>query len=270
MSAFPSYAVSAMTVLQAGEGLRTPATEFESIFRVFLVLGTLVGVIVLVYMSYNALKYRAGGPNAADGDVERPLLGELPTGSGGGRKLFLSFGISAVIVLSLIAWTYSSLLYVEGDPPGDDALEVEVEGFQWGWAFTYPNGHTDSTLRVPADRPVQLTLTSRDVFHNFGVPELRVKADVIPGRETDAWFVAEEPGTHRINCYELCGVGHSYMAADLVVMEPDAYDEWYASTGNGSGGDGSETNATSGNRTATENEAATGNASLAAHSEGSP
>ncbi|MFC4359113.1 cytochrome c oxidase subunit II [Halobium salinum] len=244
---------SVTAVLQAGGDVRTPATEFEAIFRVFLVLGVLVGVVVLVYMTYNAVKFRAGGPNTAEGDADRPRLGELPTGSGGGRKLFLSFGLSAVIVLSLIAWTYSSLLYVEGDPPGDDALDVEVEGYQWGWAFTYPNGYTDSTLRVPADRPVRLTLTSRDVFHNFGVPELRVKADVIPGQETDAWFVAEEPGTHTINCYELCGAGHSYMSADLVVMEPDAYETWYAGTDNSSEGsepDGNETTSANGTTTA--------------------
>lgn len=273
MSPLSPAAASTVTVLQTGGDVRTPAAEFETIFRVFLVLGTLVGVVVLVYMTYNAVKFRAGRSDALDVDVDRPRLGEIPTGSGGGRKLFLSFGISAVIVLSLIAWTYSSLLYVEGGPPGDDALDVEVEGYQWGWAFTYPNGHTDSTLRVPEDRPVRLTLTSRDVFHNFGVPELRVKADVIPGRETDAWFVAEETGTHQIHCYELCGAGHSYMSADLVVMEPDAYEEWYAGTGNasdaGNGTANATVTATAGNTTSAAGEAnesavapATGNAAL--------
>lgn len=248
MSAFPFLAVTAVAAFQA-EDLRTPATEFESIFQVFLALGTLVGVVVLVYMTYNAVKYRAGGPHAEEGDADRPRLGELPTGSGGGRKLFLSFGISAVIVLSLVGWTYSSLLYVEAGPPEEDALAVEVEGYQWGWSFTYPNGHTTDTLRVPTDRPVRLTLTSRDVFHNFGIPELRVKADVIPGRTTDAWFVAEETGTHRAICYELCGAGHSYMTAEVVVMTPDAYQEWYASTANGSPGNESTAAGSTGNAT---------------------
>jgi cytochrome c oxidase subunit 2 len=221
---------------------------------VFLVLGTLVGVVVLAYMAHKAYKYRAGGPRADEGAGDRPRLGELPAGGGGGRKLFLSFGLSAVVVLSLVSWTYLSLLYVEGGPP-DDALDVEVEGYQWGWSFVYPNGHTDDVLRVPANRSVRLHVTSRDVFHNFGIPELRVKADAIPGRNTTTWFVAEEPGTYEAQCYELCGAGHSYMTADVIVMDPAAYESWYAGTG-----DGSATGASTGEGAASNGTVSTGNA----------
>jgi len=81
-----------------GGDVRAPAAVFESIFEVFLVLGTLVGVVVVVYTLYYAVKYRAtdGGDPYAD-SVARPELGELPTGGTGGRKVFLSLGISAVI-----------------------------------------------------------------------------------------------------------------------------------------------------------------------------
>jgi cytochrome c oxidase subunit 2 len=227
---------------------------------VFLVLGTLVGVVVLAYMAYNAYRYRAGGPRADEGSSDRPRLGELPTGSGGGRKLFLSFGLSAVIVLSLVSWTYLSLLYVEGGPPDDDALDVRVEGYQWGWTFVYPNGHADDTLRVPANRSVRLHVTSRDVFHNFGISALKVKADAIPGRNTTTWFVAEEPGTYEAQCYELCGAGHSYMTADVVVMKPEAYESWYAGTGDGSAANESAGARSAPNATASD---AAGSASIA-------
>ncbi|SEL72351.1 cytochrome c oxidase subunit II [Haloferax larsenii] len=208
---------------------------FESIFEVFLLLGTLVGVVVIGYMLYNAYKYRSG---AAKGDKEvedRPVLGELPTGSGGGRKLATSFFMSMIIVVSLISWTYLTLLYVEEGPSADDSLDIEAEGYQFGWRFTYPNGHTtDGVLRIPAEQPVRLQVTSADVFHNFGIPELRVKTDAIPGQETETWFVANETGTYTAQCYELCGAGHSYMSAEVIVMPPDEYEEWYESTGNGS------------------------------------
>lgn len=215
------------------EGTRVDV--FQRIFWVFLVLGTLVGVVVVAYMLYNAYVYRDGAGSA--GDVSRPSLGELPEGGGGGGKLFLSFGLSTVIVLSLIVWTYGTLLYVENRPARAqaDAMEVDVVGYQFGWEFEYPNGHTtNGQLRVPEDRLVTLNVTSRDVFHNFGVPELRVKTDAIPGQTTEAWFVADETGRHQAQCYELCGVGHSYMTAEVVVMEEAAFEEWYANTTNGS------------------------------------
>lgn len=224
---------------QDGGGLLPRGTRvevFEQIYWVFLVLGTVVGVVVISYMVYNAYRYRAG---SGHDDGSRLPLGELPTGNEGGRKLFLSFGLSTIIVVSLIVWTYGTLLYVEAGPAAatgsGDHLEVRVEGYQFGWDFVYPNGHTDSTLRVPEGETVRLVVTSRDVFHNFGIPDFRVKTDAIPGQTTDAWFVADGVGTHRANCYELCGSGHSFMHADVVVMEPGAYDRWYANTTDGSG-----------------------------------
>jgi cytochrome c oxidase subunit 2 len=213
----------------------TRINVFRSIFDVFLVLGTLVGVVVVSYMLYNAYKYRerGDGKSAGEGKAERPVLGELPTGGGGGRKLFLSFGLSAVIVVSLIGWTYGTLLFVEQTPAVDDeapedGLAVTVEGYQFGWEFQYPNGYVaQNTLRVPVDAEIRLRVTSRDVFHNFGIPELRVKSDAIPGQETETWFVADETGTYTARCYELCGSGHSHMVAEVIVMPKDEFREWY-------------------------------------------
>lgn len=212
----------------------TRIAVFERIYEVFLILGTIVGIVVISYLLWKAYKYRDTGERTADEDVQRPQLGELPESSGGGRKLLLSFSLSAIIVISLIVWTYGTLLYVETAPAQEeDALTVEVEGYQFGWQFKYPNGYTaDSQLgdafRVPANRMIKLQVTSRDVFHNFAITDLRVKADAIPGQTTDTWFRAENPGTHEAACYELCGAGHSFMNAEVIVMPQDEWNTWYA------------------------------------------
>lgn len=218
---------------------------FRRIFLVFLVLGTLVGIVVISYMLYNAYKYRERDDRPEDDEADRPTLGELPRGGGKGRKLFTSFALSAVIVISLVAWTYGTLLFVEEGPQAQEVerldtegepLTVEVIGYQFGWRFVYPNGHvSNGVLRVPVDRAIRLRVTSDDVFHNFGIPELRVKSDAIPGERTSTWFVAQEPGrTYTARCYELCGQGHSYMTAEVTVMRQDAYQEWYAGTNSSS------------------------------------
>jgi cytochrome c oxidase subunit 2 len=217
---------------------------FGDIYWVFLVLGTLVGVVVIAYMLYNAYRYRDDGTRDAKEDENRPELGELPEGGGKGKKLFLSFALSAIIVISLIIWTYAMLLYVENggggaqaEVQGEEAMTVDVEGYQFGWTFIYPNGHESSTLRVPEDRRVRLNVTSRDVIHNFGIPSLRAKTDAIPGQTTETWFIADETGTYEAQCYELCGAGHSYMTSEVQVMTQSAYQEWYANTsGQSSGG----------------------------------
>ena len=246
--AVPPVGVSADVVLAGVGGIRAPAEVFQRIFLVFLGLGTLVGTVVISYTLYNAYKYRYREDADPAPDADRPELGELPEGGGKGKKLFLSFGLSAIVVLSLVAWTYGALVMVEdggvAQAEGDvDSIDVRVEGYQFGWEFVYPNGHVEDSqaggkLYVPADTVVNLTVTSQDVHHNFGIPDLRIKSDAIPGQTTDAWFVAEETGTHTANCYELCGQGHSYMDAEVVVMEEAQFQDWYANT------TGSETDAT--------------------------
>jgi cytochrome c oxidase subunit 2 len=239
------HATSGVTALLQSGVIPTGSrvTVFQSIYGLFLGLGTLVGVVVIAYMLYNAYKYRAEAEKAPDAD--RPQLGELPRGGGGGRKLFMSFGLSALIVISLIAWTYGTLLYVEQDAtsatgaeiPGDanKIVEVQVVGYQFGWEFHYEsvpgqaNGvMTRNELRVPQGYMVKLNVTSDDVWHNFGVPELRVKSDAIPGQYTESWFVAEETGEYAAHCYELCGTGHSQMDAKVYINETGEFEQWYA------------------------------------------
>jgi len=210
----------------------TRSEVFNQIYEVFLILGTVVGIVVIAYMLYNAYIYRDHDDREPIPEAKRPSVGELPEGGGGGRKLLLSFVVSTVIVVSLIFWTYGTLLFVESTAAADseDVMEVEVVGQQFGWQFTYENGTTSDTLRVPANQTVRLRVTSADVFHNFGIPAQRVKTDAIPGQYTNTWFRATETGTYQAKCYELCGAGHSYMTAEVKVMEPEAFDAWYANT----------------------------------------
>ena len=118
--------------------------------------------------------------------------------------------------------------FVWSRSPPKDAMDVYVMGKQWMWKFTYPNGpNAISTLHVPAHRPVRLLMTSRDVIHSFFVPEFRVKQDVLPGRYSELWFEATVPGRYQVLCTEYCGLNHSLMRGDIVVMEPEDFDKWY-------------------------------------------
>ncbi|MDY6780723.1 MAG: cytochrome c oxidase subunit II [Halobacteria archaeon] len=213
--------------------VKSSKETFDQIFKVFLGLGTLVGIVVITYTLYNAYKFRAGREVDEEKVAERPELGEKPKGKAGGRKLFTSFALSAIIVVSLIVWTYGSLLYIHDTPDEhmQDELNVTVEGYRFGWTFKYPNGYSQpGTLRVPEGTLVNLDVTSRDVWHNFGIPKLRAKADAIPGQTTTTWFIANNTGTYMAHCYELCGAGHSQMDAKVIVMEENKFERWYANT----------------------------------------
>lgn len=117
--------------------------------------------------------------------------------------------------------------YVELSLPPQGAMDVYVQGKKWMWKFAYPEGPSSiDTLRVPEGRPVRLLITSRDVIHSFFVPALRIKMDALPGRYTQTWFVADRPGRYEIFCAEYCGLSHSGMRGELVVMPAGEFDDW--------------------------------------------
>ncbi|WP_128905862.1 cytochrome c oxidase subunit II [Halorubrum amylolyticum] len=236
-------------ILQQGSGWRAQAEVFEEIFFVFLALGTLIGTIVVAYMLWNVYKYRDDGGEPKE-DFDAPEVGELPTGQGGpkAKKLFLSFGLSAIVVISLVVYAYGILLYVEEGPDANgDNIEILVEGYQYGWDYEYPNGHTETgEMVVPADTRIDISVTSRDVWHNFGSSELRIKSDAIPGDTNTNWFsVSSEEvqaqggeATYTVQCFELCGPGHSAMKGQITVIPQDEWESWYEGTGNSSNVEG--------------------------------
>jgi len=101
--------------------------------------------------------------------------------------------------------------------PGD-AMEIQVTAKKWLWQFEYPDGtRTVNEIHVPAHKAVKFVMTSEDVIHDFFVPDMRVKHDIIPGRYTEVWFTPTVLGKHRFTCAEYCGKGHSDMHGDLSV-----------------------------------------------------
>lgn len=138
--------------------------------------------------------------------------------------------IIAVPLLFFFSWVWIGFKdYIWYTAPPKDAMDVYVTAKKWMWHFAYPDGpNGNAVLTVPANRPVRLLLTSRDVIHSFYVPDFRIKQDAIPGRYTETWFEATKAGRYRIYCAEFCGTWHSQMIGEVVVMEGPEFDAWMA------------------------------------------
>src|SRR3546814_6932203 len=75
-------------------------------------------------------------------------------------------------------------------------------------------------------QPVKMVLRSKDVLHDFYVPQFRAKMDLVPGIVTYFWMTPTKEGTYDILCAELCGVGHHNMRGTVVVESREAFDTW--------------------------------------------
>jgi cytochrome c oxidase subunit 2 len=108
----------------------------------------------------------------------------------------------------------------------------------WGFDKSDPKGKDDFTtldeLHVPVNRPVIITITSKDVIHSFKVIALRVTQDAIPGVRIPVHFTPTQIGVYQINCAQLCGVGHSSMARGVLhVDSKEDYEKWVKSKSGG-------------------------------------
>jgi cytochrome c oxidase subunit II len=93
-----------------------------------------------------------------------------------------------------------------------------------------PAGQDDITtinrLNLPIGKPVLVYLSSKDVVHSFGLPQMRVKQDATPGIVQPVWFTPIETGEWDIVCSQLCGLGTTGCAAFYAIQTQAEFDAW--------------------------------------------
>ena len=122
----------------------------------------------------------------------------------------------------------SGIVLSRNDAEASNTLHVNVTAQQFAWSFSYPDAHnaTSPVLRLPEGRSVELDMRSLDVVHAFFVPQFRTNEDLVPGLVTTVHITPDRTGTFPLICNELCGLGHSLMRTQAIVMKPSAFDSW--------------------------------------------
>ncbi|PSQ79733.1 MAG: cytochrome c oxidase subunit II [Bacteroidetes bacterium QS_8_68_15] len=201
------------------EQASTLAPEIDALFYFVYWTSIVLFVGVMGAMLYFAYKYRRQHPSERPAPVKENKLIEISW-----------IVIPTILVLVVFTWGFQSFIKIGTAPP--NAYEINVQGEQWNWNFTYPNGTSiTNELHVPAGRPVRLKMSSTDVLHSFFVPAFRVKHDVLPDRYSYLWFEATETGTYKAFCTEYCGTQHSAMDAKVVVHDQQDFQEWLQTGG---------------------------------------
>lgn len=159
---------------------------------------------------------------------ERP--GQVARQFHGNSRLEVVWTLIPVLIVAAIAVPTFSTMAVTNKPAPEGALQVIAIGHQWWWEFQYPElGITTANeMHLPVDRPIAVTLESKDVIHSFWVPQLSGKVDTVPGHDNHLWFTPTEarPEPYLGQCAEFCGVSHANMRFRVFVSAPDAFDAW--------------------------------------------
>ena len=187
-------------------------------FVFWFVIAICIGIfaIVVAVLVYAVIRFRAQEDDHEDGP---PIHGH--TG--------LEIGWTAIpfVLVTAIA-IVSAIVLSRNDAEAGNTLHVNVTAQQYAWTFAYPdaNNATGPVLRLPEGRSIELDMRSLDVIHAFFVPEFRTNEDLVPGLVTNVHITPTRVGTFPLICNELCGLGHSLMRTQAIVMKPSAFDSW--------------------------------------------
>jgi cytochrome c oxidase subunit II len=188
--------------------------------------------------------------------------GANPRASYMGAKGKISKGLEvAIAVIEVVLLVFYAIpawaKRVTRLPSESEAVVVRVIGEQFAWNIHYPGpdgrfGRTDikkvtadnplgldrtdpnakddittiNQLVLPENRPVIVHLSSKDVIHSFGLIEMRVKQDAIPGMTMPVWFVPTRRGDYEIACSQLCGLGHFRMRGFVTIQSEAEFRKW--------------------------------------------
>lgn len=207
------------------------AQQVDNLFRFMLAIGGSIFLLVNGVLLYSIIRFRARKGDNSDGP---PIQGNT-------TLEFTWTVIPAVIVLVITIYSFQVWQSIRAPQPNEQT--VHGIGQRFAWTFTYdipqadlPEGVTveqlpedvqasytagndltfnSTQLHTWVGQPVHMLLDSEDVIHSFWVPGMRIKQDLLPGRETDVRFTPIEAGVYRITCAELCGSGHGDMAGKV-------------------------------------------------------
>lgn len=195
------------------------ARDVDQAFLVILGFSIFILVVVTVTMVWFLFHYNAKRhPKAAQ--IHGNIWAEI-----------IWTGLPTLIVLGLFWTGWTSFKAMRTIPDG--AMVVQAQGRMWSWKFTYENGKTSDELYIPVDTPIKLELSARDVIHSFYIPAMRVKWDMVPGIDTDAWIQSDTLGEYDIFCAEYCGLKHADMITLLKVLPEEEFEQWLEGTPEG-------------------------------------
>jgi cytochrome c oxidase subunit 2 len=199
-------------------GMPNPATRAEHstlhLWQGVFIAAAVVGALVWGLIFWSIIRYRK---KAGDEELPKQFRYNIP--------LEITYTIIPVVIVAVIFFfvvrSENRVDATVKDPP----VAVKVEGFQWGWRFTYlsgPNGTpiatpivgdqaNNPTLTLPVGQTVQLQLIADDVIHSFFVPDFLFKRDLIPRVNNTVDFYIQRPGHFQGHCAEFCGEFHALM-----------------------------------------------------------
>src|SRR5690242_2071027 len=182
--------------------------KVDSMIWVTLIITGTVFLITQILLFWFGYKYQQS-------DKRKPYFY-----SHNNRLEFIWTAIPAIAMTTLVVIGLRNWYSFTGPAP-KNAMQIEVTGKQFAWIFRYPGADnifgkkyykliddansnslgqdwndktnfddiiSNGTVYLVKGKPVNFIINSRDVIHDVGLPQFRLKMDAVPGTPTSLWM----------------------------------------------------------------------------------
>ena len=157
----------------------------------------------------------------------------------GSLKMEIAWTVAPAIVLVAI-FVPTIMVMNKADPgvPVGQSPALHIIGHQFWWEYQLPketmtlaNGQQvpvtlANELHIPVGKTLYTILDSADVIHDFWVPAISRKIDIIKGQTNHLMLGSDTVGVYKGNCAEFCGAEHAWMLISVHVDSQPDYDAW--------------------------------------------
>jgi cytochrome c oxidase subunit 2 len=211
----PSVIAKAQSIFSAAS---PQAEKIKSLDYGFIIAASCILLFIIGLTLFITIRYRDGKD-----DFE-------PKQTTGNRKLeILMVGIPLILVISFFFWSTKTMSAISPER-GNHKPDVIITGHQWWWQATYPGTaiNTANEIHLPVGKKILMQLEAADVIHDWWIPSLGGKMDMIPGIHNFLWVTINKPGIYEGACSEFCGQQHAWMRIRVIAQTPADYEKWLA------------------------------------------
>ena len=206
------YTANAFTLAPASP----QAAAISSLFVGTLIFLSAILILVSFLVIYAVIRYR-DRPGAPD-----------PEQKFGSRKLEITWTVVPILSLVVLSGFMVRAMSASDPPTAEAKPDLRIVAHQWWWEIIYLKSGvtTANEIHIPVGKRLLVDFRSVDVIHDFWVPALGRKIDIIPGHPNRLWIEADHGGTYLGACAEFCGNEHAWMRIMVIADSPDDFAAW--------------------------------------------
>lgn len=194
------------------------ADKIYQLFDYFNITAGFMLLLVIFLVFYISIKYRR-----RSGDTDDPVQTK------GNKKLeAVMIGVPTLLLGFFFYHTVNTMREVAPAVDSGRKVDIIIIGHQWWWEVQYPGNDvvTANEVHLPVGKNLLMEMRPADVIHDWWVPELGNKMDLVPNIKNYIWLDINKPGTYNGACSEFCGAQHAWMRIKVIAQKQKEFNRW--------------------------------------------